>query len=117
MALSDANKARSNAKTVANDSGPSGHLQAQLGLFASRELGKTSSRYFAPGDGRSSSVPDDIATAGTWADSVSLSALCQASQIELRIWGYNLLALSKECGNMIPAWAIVNILALFRLWG
>ena len=88
MALADANKAKSKAKTVANDFAPGGRLQAQLRLLASKELGENPSRYFAPGDGRSSSVPNETATAGTWADSVSLSALFQASQIELRIWGF-----------------------------
>ena len=88
MALADANKANQvQGQTVANDFAPGGRLQAQLRLLASKELGKNPSRYFAPGDGRSSSIPNKTATAGTWADSVSLSALCQASQIELRIWG------------------------------
>ena len=89
MALADANKAKSKTQAVPKDFEPGGRLQAQLRLLASKELANNPSRYFAPGDDRASTVPSQTASAGVWADSVSLSALCQASQVELRIWGFS----------------------------
>ena len=89
IALADANKAKSKTPAVSQDFEPGGRLQAQLRLLACKELANNPSRYFAPGDDRASTVPSQTASAGVWADSVSLSALCQASQVELRIWGFS----------------------------
>ena len=89
IALADANKTKSKTCAVSQDFEPGGRLQAQLRLLASKELANNPSRYFAPGDDRASTVPSQTASAGVWADSVSLSALCQASQVELRIWGFS----------------------------
>eukprot|EP00435_Cladocopium_sp_Y103_P046280 s351_g13.t1 len=62
---------------------PRGRLQAQLRVLASQELKNRYSYYIKESE---SPMPDDTLFAGTWADSVSLLALANASNLDLRIW-------------------------------
>jgi hypothetical protein len=78
------NQLEGTPKAKEEDLAPRGRLQARLRCEAAKELTKH------PGDypiGRS--IPEYakvVGTAGTWADSPALVALCQACKLELRIY-------------------------------
>ena len=69
--------------TSKKDLAPGGRLQAQLRLLASKELAKHPERYYLL---ENSDLAAATARAGVFADSVSLSALAAASNLELRVW-------------------------------
>ena len=81
--------AEANAKTRSldqKDLAAGGRLQAQLRILASKELAKHRETYLLDPQ---STVPQQTAEAGVWADSVSLSALATACNLELRIWSWS----------------------------
>ena len=70
-------------KVTDADFAPRGRLQASLRLLASGELRARPMKYGIEAD---SKLPEQVATAGCWADSTSLSALAHGAGLDLRIW-------------------------------
>ena len=70
------------------DLAPAGVLQAHLRVLAAKDLQKHPADYeYLQGD--VSNEATRIATAGEWADSVSLQALAHATGVELRVWAFD----------------------------
>ena len=86
--MHDPNGEDSNKQVTKEDFLPKGRMQAQLRMLASRELAKRPSEY-GLSEAEAKTKPDLVATAGHWADSVSLHALANASASEFRIWAWD----------------------------
>ena len=85
------------SKAKRDDFEPRGRLQAQLRVIASQELKKRRAFYIKESD---STLPEDTALAGTWAEATSLYALANASHLDLRIWAWD---------NLLSQWRFYNI--------
>ena len=71
--------------------------KSQLRVIASQELKKRRAFYIKESD---STLPEDTALAGTWAEATSLYALANASHLDLRIWAWD---------NLLSQWRFYNI--------
>ena len=97
IAQSLANSNGTISKAKRGDFEPKGRLQAQLRVIASQELKKRRAHYIKTSN---STLPEDTALAGTWAEATSLYALANASHLDLRIWAWD---------NLLKQWRFYQI--------
>ena len=86
ISIAQALQAKSGVRHKAGDFEPKGRLQAQLRVLASTEMKKNKLMYDLE---EGNMLAEETLVAGTYAEAHSLQALCNASHLDLRIWGYD----------------------------